>query len=134
MVGAGLAVHEEKLRVALGAFTDVRLALVFGSQARGDATSGSDLDVAILGADEKLPEISAALSAASCKEVDVVSLRDPAIPLAEELLRDGKPLYERKPGLIAEWRSRTLATLETDRPWYARMRDAWLARVAREGL
>lgn len=56
------------------------------------------------------------------------------IPLLEHVLRDGIIVHEGSRGAGGLWRSRTLATLETDRPWYDSMCEAWLARVAREGL
>lgn len=61
-------------------------------------------------------------------------LDDPPIPLLDALIRDGETLYEREAGAAAGWRAGALAALEIDRPWYERMSNAWLARVAREGL
>jgi hypothetical protein len=63
-----------------------------------------------------------------------VRLEDAGIPLLQRLLRDGIVVHEGTRGAGATWRSRTLTLLETDRPWYARMRDAWLARVREKGL
>jgi predicted nucleotidyltransferase len=124
----------DQLRHALAAFPKVRVAVLFGSQVRGTGRVDSDVDVAVLGADEEVLRIAAELSQATGKQVDVISLKDPSIPLSESLIREGISMYEAEPGLYAEWRSRTLATLETDRPWYARMRDAWIKRVAEHGL
>jgi predicted nucleotidyltransferase len=123
-----------ELAAALAAFPGIRLAILFGSRARGTEGAGSDVDVAVLGAGADAPEVAAALSQAVGKEIDVVPLEDPSIPLQEALVRDGVLVYEAEPGRYADWRSKTLASLETDRPWYARMRDAWLERVARQGL
>jgi hypothetical protein len=66
--------------------------------------------------------------------VDVISLADPGVPLLDELLRDGVVLYQARPGACATWRSHVLADLELDRPWYERLRDAWLERVSRLGV
>jgi hypothetical protein len=68
------------------------------------------------------------------RDVDVVRLQDAGIPLLHKLIRDGIVVHEGTAGAGAIWRSRTLATLETDGPWYARMRDAWLSRVQEKGL
>ncbi len=108
--------------------------LLFGSQARETARSASDVDLAVLAPGADLMALAADLSRDLGLEVDVVSLEDPSIPLVEELVRDGVVVHESRPGAGASWRSSVLATLETDRPWYARMRDAWLRRVARQGL
>jgi uncharacterized protein len=122
------------LQRVLHARGDVALALLFGSRARGQASETSDVDVALLAPSADLLEIGARLSQASGLEVDVISLADPGVPLLEELLRDAVVLYEAKPGAYATWRSHVLADLELDRPWYERMRDAWLERVAQRGV
>lgn len=131
---SGTNLLRDRLRSVLAGHPSVRLGLLFGSQARGTARPDSDVDVAIEAPATEGPAIAAALSAACGREVDVVTLEDPSIPLVEALVRDSEVIYEARPGIGARWRARALADLEVDRPWYARMRDAWLARVAREGL
>jgi predicted nucleotidyltransferase len=146
-VGSSLqeaAAHASGLRATLRAslaafslqhrFPGLHLAVLFGSQARGTSTPASDVDVAVLASGEDLLDIASELSAACGHEVDVVPLNDPGVPLLEELIRDAEPLFEASPGAFAQWRSRALAWLEIDRPWYERMRDAWLARVAEKGV
>lgn len=123
-----------RLSAVLRERSEVQLALLFGSQARGSARAASDVDLAVLAHGADLMALAADLARDLGVEVDVVSLEDPAIPLVEELVRDGIVVHEGQPGAGASWRSFALATLETDRPWYARMRDAWLRRVARQGL
>jgi predicted nucleotidyltransferase len=108
----------------------VELALLFGSFARGRARADSDVDVAVGGRDIDLPGLAADLSAAVGREVDVVDLRDAGFPLTQALLRDAVVLYEARPGASASWRTRAILEVETDRPWYERMRDAYLARLA----
>jgi len=122
------------LRQVLQARTDVALALLFGSRARGDASDASDVDVALLAPAADLLDVGARLSQASGLEVNVISLADPGVPLLDELLRDAVVLYEARPGVYVTWRSHVLADLELDRPWYERMRDAWLERVAQRGV
>ncbi len=128
------ATIRDRLRAALSSRPEVRLALLFGSHARGQERTDSDVDVAVIAPGSDLLSLGALLSAACGREVDVVPLDDPSIPLLEELVRDAEVIHEAQPGLAASWRSRTLAALEIDRPWFARMRDAWLARVARDGI
>jgi predicted nucleotidyltransferase len=124
----------DDVRRAIAKVPGVRLALLFGSRARGTERDDSDVDVALDGPNVDRLSAAAALGAALGLRVDVVDLRDATIPLLEELLRDAVVVHEASPGAGASWRSRILTQLETDRPWYARMRDAWLARVAEEGL
>jgi hypothetical protein len=67
-------------------------------------------------------------------EVDVVDLEHAGVPLLARIVREGVLVHELRPGAAATWRGQALADLETDAPWFARMRDAWLARVAARGL
>lgn len=112
----------------------VRLALLFESRARGAAHAGSDVDVAVLAPGEDLLALGSELSQAVGTTVDLVSLEDPGFALLEELIRDSVPLYEAAAGNAARWRSHALSELDLDRAGFERMRDAWLARVANEGL
>jgi predicted nucleotidyltransferase len=120
----------EAMRKALNGRKDVRLALLFGSRTRGQARPDSDADVAVLGRDLNLLALATDLSDAAEVEVDVVSLSDPGYPLLNALLRDGVLLHEGEPGAAAVWRSRAWLQAETDRPWFERMRDAYLRRLA----
>jgi predicted nucleotidyltransferase len=123
-----------RLRRALEGREDVRVAVLFGSQARGTAHAGSDVDVAVDAPSVDLLGLAAELTLALGVEVDLVTLDDPGVPLLEALVRDGVIVHEGARGAGAQWRSHALTTLETDRPGYARMRDAWLRRVAERGI
>jgi predicted nucleotidyltransferase len=112
----------------------VELALLFGSHARGTATADSDVDLAVLAPGSDLLELAATLGRDLGREVDVISLDDPGVPLLEELVRDAVVVHEGGAGAAASWRTRALVTLEIDRPWFARMRDSWLRTVAKKGL
>jgi predicted nucleotidyltransferase len=122
------------IRSLLASQHGVSLALLFGSVARDAANEQSDIDLAVDGEDVDLARISAALSLGLGRETQVVALRDAGVPLLEEILRDGIVVYEHRPYAAARWRSHVLSDMEIDRPWYARMRDAWLRRVAQRGL
>ena len=124
----------DRVRRALAGRSDVRVAVLFGSQARGTAGPGADVDVAVDAPDVDLLDLGAMLSMALDREVDVVDLEEATIPLLERLVSEGIVVHEGYRAAGALWRSRTLATLETDRPWYARMRDAWLTRVREKGF
>ena len=60
-----------------------------------------------------------------------MSLDDVTIPLLGELVRDAIVVHEGRPHAHARWRSHALSALETDGPWYRRMRDAFLAHRVR---
>jgi predicted nucleotidyltransferase len=108
--------------------------MLFGSVARGEATSKSDLDVAIVGRNVDVLELSRAAGSLVGRDVQVTVLHDPSIVLLNELVGEGLPLFEREEGIYADWVSRTLLQLEDDLPWYRRQRAAWLRRVAEGGL
>lgn len=112
----------------------MHLALLFGSQARGTAGPGSDVDLAVVAPGVDLLQLRATLCLALGRDVDLLDLSAASVPLTEQLLRDGISVHEGIRGAGARWRSHTLTTMETDRPWYARMREAWLERVRDVGF
>jgi predicted nucleotidyltransferase len=120
----------DALRGALRGRKDVRVALLFGSRARGRARPGSDADVAVEGRDLNPLALAADLSEAAGVEVDVVDLGRAGYPLLNAVLRDGILLHEGERGAAASWRTRAILQTETDRPWFERMRDAYLKRLA----
>ena len=123
------------LRAGLAAKPQVALALLFGSVARGTEREDSDVDLAVATEGEfDLLDVARELGARVGREVHVVQLRDATIPLLDEIVRDGVLVYEGRPNAAAQWRTRALCSLEIDRPWYARMRDAWLKQVEKHGL
>jgi predicted nucleotidyltransferase len=121
------------IRQFLRGRNDVRLALVFGSRARGTATPTSDVDVAVRAPGVDLLPLAADLSRVTGHDIDVVALDDVGVPLLARIVREGVGVHEARPGAVATWRAQALADLETDRPWFARMRDAWLVQVATRG-
>ncbi len=123
-----------RLHALLEGRDDVWLALLFGSRARGTATARSDVDVAVWAPGLDLLELGRQLSDALELEVDVVALPAADIPLLAQIIEHGMLVHEGRRGAYGSWRSHALSSLELDLPWYGRMRDAWLQRVAREGL
>lgn len=105
------------------------MALLFGSRARGRAGAGSDVDVAVEGAVDLLA-LAAELGRATGLQVEVIELREAGYPLLRALLRDGVVLREGEPHAAARFRTRAILQTETDRPWFERMRDAYLRRLA----
>lgn len=129
----GTAALVEALSAALAGREEVQLALLFGSCARGEGRPDSDADVAILGSDLDLLGLAADLSAAAGRDVHVTDLAQAGYPLLHALLRDGIVLHEGRRGAAADWRTRAILETETDRPWFERMRDAYLKHLAEGG-
>jgi predicted nucleotidyltransferase len=117
------------LRAAFHDRRDVRLAILFGSQARDRPRPDSDVDLAVVGPVDRL-RLATELSLALDRDVDVVNLRSAGYPLLKALLRDGIVVHEAERGAAADWRTRTITQVELDRPWFERMRDAYLDRLA----
>jgi predicted nucleotidyltransferase len=124
----------ERVRQNLSGRNDVRVAVLFGSEARSTSSSHSDVDLLVDAPSVDLLELQTQLTQALDQEVDIVELSTATIPLLEQVLREGIVVFEAFRGAGALWRSQTLSTLETDRPWYARMRERWLATVRDEGF
>lgn len=99
----------EDLVRALERTSGVRLAVVFGSAARGMARSRSDVDIAVLlDNDEGLPALRVALERVTGRSVDLISLRKAPPLLRFEIARDGQPLVEREPHAWVEFRAHAM--------------------------
>ena len=100
----------ESLSRALADVSAVRLAVLFGSAARGRADSRSDLDVAVEleGGPEALSRLAVRLSRAAGREVDLVSLREAPPLLRFEIARDGIVIVERTPHAWADFRAKAM--------------------------
>lgn len=120
----------DTLHGALAGRQEIALALLFGSVARGRARPDSDVDVAVLGRDLDLLALAADLADAVKCQVDVVDLSQAGYPLLQAILRDGVVIHQSTAGAAAAWRTRAILDTETDRPWFERMRDAYLKRLA----
>lgn len=125
------AALRDKLREALRARRDIHLAVLFGSRARGKARPESDIDLAIQGEGVDRLSLARDLSLATGHEVDVVDLAAAGYPLLNAILRDAVFVHQGRPGAAGTWLSHTITDLETDRPNYERMRNAYLRKLAR---
>jgi len=118
------------LRQALAGRTEVRLAILFGSTARGTDRADSDVDVAVLGREVDPLALATDLTRAVNREVQIVDLDAVGFPMLQAIVRDGVIVAEHEKGCAARWRSHALVDLENDRPWFERMRDAYLDHLA----
>lgn len=130
LAGADDGVDVLRLRDALRAAPGVRLALLFGSAARGQASPSSDLDLAVQAPGVDLLALAASLGEVTGRAIDIVSMHDLPIPLLAELVRDAVVLHEAEEHEAVRWRLGALLALETDLPWYRRMRKAFVTRLA----
>jgi predicted nucleotidyltransferase len=123
------------LRGALRTEHNVRFALLFGSVARGTAAPGSDVDVLVALRDpdlERVVELSAKLSAATGRRVDVVRLQDAEHEpsFLADVIADGRVLVDRV-GLWPELRDREPSLRRAARRSQAQRADAALTGLDR---
>lgn len=104
--------------------SDIRLAILFGSQASGKTHAGSDADVAVALYGEMSPsrrgELSARLSEALGCEVDVVDLRTLQGEFLAQIVLGGEVAVKRDASLLAELAIRALGYREDMRPMVLR--------------
>jgi len=123
----------DDLRRALEDTSGVRLAVLFGSAARGTPRSGSDVDVAVLlNSDEGLSPLQVALARALGRRVDLVSLRKAPPLLRFEIARDGQLLVEREPHAWIEFRAHAMIDWWDWAPTARMMQNATRARLDEE--
>jgi predicted nucleotidyltransferase len=124
------------LRPVLAQAGALHLAILFGSHARGAARQDSDVDIAILPIDPKLPlhdelSLQAGLSAACGLEVDLVRIDTDDVLLRWEIAKDGILLFEDRPGTGARFRAEAGIAWDEQRPLFESARRRFLARVGR---
>lgn len=85
----------------------LRLVILFGSLARGDAGEAGDIDIAVDSDDAvDIVELTNRIIRLLHEDaVDVVDLRSASPVLKARIGEEGLPLYEREPGSFARFRS-----------------------------
>ena len=112
-----------------------RLAVLFGSHARGRARPDSDVDVGIVPVDPCLPltaelDLQGRLSRVAGIDVDLVRLDGDDLLLAREVALHGVALCEDRPGAFARFRASATSDWLDFESSLGPARDRWLARVA----
>ncbi len=122
-------------REAFEAAPALRAAILFGSAARARSTPSSDVDFAVVGDGIDTLTLGARLSSLLGRDADVVEVSAASpIPLLRSLLRDGRVVYERSPGLGADFLAKARAVNELDAPSHDLMMSSFMRRVARRGV
>ena len=101
---------ERSLAEALESWPGLRLAVLFGSAARGESGPESDLDVGVLfdPGPDRAAALEVALARAASRRVDLVRLETAPPLLRFEIARDGRVLLERSPHAWADFRARAM--------------------------
>jgi len=105
-------VKRAAIRSVLASEKSIELAYLFGSEAKGMSRPGSDVDIAILlntyffaeGRLDLRLKIAEKLNKLFGREIDVVILNTAGSLLKFQVVRDGKPVFERKKGVEKKFR------------------------------
>lgn len=96
----------EELKSLFARTPDIRLAVLFGSLARGHAHAGRDIDIAAAGAAplsaERRKELIEELAMLTGRPVDLVDLRVAGLPIITQALTKGKLIYCQDRNLYAD--------------------------------
>lgn len=108
----------------------MRLAVVFGSAARGSSTRRSDLDIGVSGVTaSRLSTLAVEMARVAGRNVDLVSL-DTAPPLLRfEIARDGVVLFARPSGQWTDFRVRAMIDWWDWAPFARRFAAAAMTRL-----
>ncbi len=104
-------VDAQHLRLALAEFSVVRLAVLFGSAARGGDKPGSDVDLGVLLEPDdpsQLWAIDLAVGSALRRTIDLIDLRHAPPLLRLEIAREGIPVLEREDGVWRRFRAHAM--------------------------
>jgi predicted nucleotidyltransferase len=128
----------ERLRRLFAGGLPVRLAVLFGSLAKGRARGTSDVDIGFYPAQPRCSlgdelELASRISEAVGLEVDLVRLDGDNPLLGREVSQTGICLFEAEPGLFAAYRARALACWLDFDELIAPHRERWLRRLAGAG-
>ena len=124
----------DRLRSSIASLPAVRLAVLFGSTARGEARPRSDVDLGVLldpdTRDVRL-HVGAELGRAAEREVDLIFLGEAPPLLRFEISRDGVLPFEKEDGLWTAFKVRAMVDWWDWAP-YARMFTKAAVRRVRE--
>jgi predicted nucleotidyltransferase len=110
---------------------DVLAVILFGSQARGEAGPGSDVDVCVVLEADGPSAIEASrkrLDYLAGRDLDVKIFQQVPLYIRSRVLKEGRVLFVRDEDRLYDLAFRTARSFEDFRPYY----QAYLAAVARD--
>ena len=122
----------DRLRQQTTAWPELKLAVLFGSRARGDARPGSDADLGLLldpYSSELRFQVEAELGRAVGRPVDVVLLDDAPPLLRFEIARNGVLLFQREDHLWTGFKARAMVDWWGWAPTHRRIASAVVRRL-----
>lgn len=136
VAGDGLGPPEDHLHFPSLSFLadqpDLEFAMIFGSVASGRERRDSDIDIAVYPRHpldhRALQNLSDQITMATGRAVDLVDLSSADGSLLRQILRTGKVLFSKRPGLLGTLTERLLVWQEDFEPALKAMLDARLKR------
>ncbi|MBE8540154.1 nucleotidyltransferase domain-containing protein [Geoglobus acetivorans] len=99
---------------------DVIAIYLFGSQAKGDQTPLSDVDIAVI-LENPTPESEADIGSMATQEIDIVLFHRLPLHIKFEVFRHGRELFVRDEEKLAEIRFRVMREYLDTLPMYRRI-------------
>jgi predicted nucleotidyltransferase len=122
----------ESLRQGIASLPEVRLAVLFGSTARGQARPQSDVDLGVL-LDPDTPDVrfkaETELGRAAGRSVDVVFLNQAPPLLRFEIAKEGVLLHQDQDHLWTDFKTRAMLDWWDWAPIAKRIEDALIQRL-----
>jgi predicted nucleotidyltransferase len=122
----------ERLRQGIASLPEVRLAVLFGSTARGQARPQSDVDLGVL-LDPDTPDVrfkaETELGRAEGRSVDVVFLNQAPPLLRFEIAKEGILLHQDQDHLWTDFKTRAMLDWWDWAPIAKRIEDALIQRL-----
>jgi len=123
---------QDRLRERAASLPEVKLAVLFGSTARGQARKGSDVDLGLLVDPDTRPvrlHVEAELGRAAARETDVIYLNEAPPLLRFEISREGVVILEREEGLWTSFKARAMVDWWDWAPYAKRIEEAAIRRL-----
>jgi len=127
---------EDRLRQSVASLPEVRLAVLFGSTARGKAGPRSDVDLGVL-LDPDTPDARLRVEtelgrAVGDRSVDVIFLKEAPPLLRFEIAKEGVVLHQDRDGLWTDFKTRAMLDWYDWEPIARRIEEALIERLRRK--
>jgi len=127
---------EDRLRQSAASLPEVKLAVLFGSTARGKAGPRSDVDLGVL-LDPDTPDARSRVEAelgraVGDRSVDVIFLKKASPLLRFEIAKEGVVLHQDQDGLWTDFKTRAMLDWYDWEPIARRIEEALIERLRRK--
>jgi len=135
---------KDKISRYFSAKPEIKVGYIFGSVAKGAEHKSSDIDIAILVDEKKLPEAASykykagvivdIIGILSNTKVDLVILNESPLFLCFNVIKDGEILYSGDEVMRVQFETRIMSLYFDQEYYYKRHAKATIDRIATEGI